>query len=229
MSSKANVSVRNTRAEDFGQIIALSRSVYSSDAWKEEQLASHLRVFPEGQFVAVEEETGKVVGMAASLIVNWDDYNLRDNWRDFTDGGMFTNHDPEGGRTLYGAEVMVDPDARRGGIGSKIYKARRDLARRLDLRRIRAASRLRGYHRYASEMSARDYVIRVVQGDLEDPTLSFQLHHGFEVIAVISGYLARDPESLGYAAIIEWANPHATSPEDVSAKDPMYQARKPGQ
>ena len=30
-----------------------------------------------------------VVGMAASLIVLWDDYEIRDNWRDFTDGGMF--------------------------------------------------------------------------------------------------------------------------------------------
>jgi ribosomal protein S18 acetylase RimI-like enzyme len=226
MTSKAMVRVRNTRVEDFRQIIELSRRVYSNDAWREEQLASHLRIFPEGQFVAVQEP-GKVVGMAASLIVNWDDYNLRDNWRDFTEGGMFTNHDPDGGRTLYGAEVMVDTDARRGGIGSKLYQARRDLAKRLNLRRIRAASRLRGYHRYSSEMSAEQYVVRVVRGELDDPTLSFQLYHGFEVIAVVSGYLTKDPESLGYAAVIEWANPHAVSPEDLSARDPMYRAPRP--
>ncbi len=35
---------------------------------------------------------GEVVGMAASLIVLWDDYSLDTNGRDFTDHGMFTNH-----------------------------------------------------------------------------------------------------------------------------------------
>lgn len=228
MESREKVRVRNTKADDFRQIIELSRRIYGSDAWREEQLASHLRVFPEGQFVAVQGEAEKVVGMAASLIVNWDDYDLQDDWRDFTESGMFTNHDPEGGRTLYGAEVMVDPDARRGGIGSKLYQARRDLARKLNLRRIRAASRLRGYREYASEMSAKEYVIRVVRRELDDPTLSFQLHQEFEVIAVVSGYLPGDPESLGHAAIIEWVNPEATTPKDVSSRNSMYQAHKPG-
>ena len=39
--------------------------------------ASHLEVFPEGQFVAVENETQKIVGMSASLIVLWEDYEIR--------------------------------------------------------------------------------------------------------------------------------------------------------
>ncbi|GEM_PF-1459647 len=43
--------------------------------------------------------------MAASLIVLWNDYDMKASWRDFTDHDMFTNHDPERGRTLYGAEV----------------------------------------------------------------------------------------------------------------------------
>lgn len=42
--------------------------------------------------------------MAASLIVLWDDYEMEANWRDFTGGGMFTNHDSARGRTLYGAQ-----------------------------------------------------------------------------------------------------------------------------
>ncbi len=73
----------------------------------------------------------RVVGMAASLIVFWDDYDMKDSWRDFTDHGMFTNHDPVKGRTLYGAEVMVRPSMQGRGIGSKIYHARRELVRRL--------------------------------------------------------------------------------------------------
>jgi hypothetical protein len=35
------------------------------------------------------------------------------------------------------------------------------------------------------------------------------LHRGFKVLKVVSGYLQYDPESLGYAAVIEWINPEA--------------------
>lgn len=199
------------RREDFPAIVDLCRRVYpESVPWGFDQLASHLEVFPEGQLVAVDRETGQVLGMAASLVVSWDDYDFDDAWRDFTDHGYFTNHDPTG-RTLYGAEVMVDPEAQGRGVGSAIYDARRELARRLGMRRIRAGARLRGYHRYADRMGPREYVDRVVAGELRDPTLTFQLNRGFEVKGVVSGYLPRDPESLGWAAIIEWIHPDAPS------------------
>lgn len=198
--------MRNTEARDFDEIIALTARVYPGHPpWRVDQLSSHLRIFPEGQFVA--ERAGRVVGTAASLIVRWDDYEPAASWRDFTDGGMFTNHDPVHGKTLYGAEVMVDPSIRRSGVGSALYRARRELAIRLGLLRIRAAARLRGYHRYAQRMSAEEYVERVVSGRLKDPTLSFQLREGFRVLQVVPGYLKHDPESLGYAALIEWLTP----------------------
>jgi len=203
--------VRPTRPQDFAGITELSLAVYPDVLpWVESQLARHLRVFPEGQLVAVarDPETGEetVVGMAASLILSWEDYEVQDTWRDFTDHGLFTNHDP-GGRTLYGAEVMVHPGWQGKGVGSSIYDARRELAKRLGLRRIRAGARLRGYHRYADHMSAKEYVQRVVAGELRDPTLTFQLNRGFRVFHVVSGYLEGDPESLGWAALIEWLNP----------------------
>jgi GNAT superfamily N-acetyltransferase len=219
----SNITVRNTRPDDFAGIIELCQLVYrETPPWRIEQLASHLTVFPEGQLVAVDTETGRAVGMAASLIVRWDDYGMDHTWRDVTAVGMFTSHDPQNGRTLYGAEVMVDPSLQRSGIGSKLYAARRALADRLGLRRIRAAARLRGYHRHADKMTAEDYVIKIVRGELKDPTLSFQLKHGFEVIGVVSEYLRHDSESLGYAAVIEWLNPAVTKPSDTSHRDRRF-------
>jgi len=213
------IAVRNTRPEDFDGVIEMTRQIYpASLPWTSVQLASHLRVFPQGQFVAVETDSQRVVGMAASLIVWWDDYDLMEHWRDFTDSGMFTNHDPVHGRTLYGAEVMVRPSEQRRGIGSKLYVARRRLVEELGLLRIRAGARLRGYGRYAHRMSAEEYAWKVANGGLRDPTLSFQLKQGFHVLAVVPGYLAHDPESLGYAAIIEWINEQVVSPEDYAAR-----------
>jgi len=63
-------------------------------------------------------------------------------------------------------------------------------------------------------MSAGEYVHCVVREECKDPTLSFQLRNGFHVLAVVSDYLLHDPESLGYAAIIEWLNPAVAKPED---------------
>lgn len=215
--------VRQTAASDFGGIIELTRRVYhESPPWNERQLASHIEVFPEGQFVAIDVSSARVVGMASSLIVLWDDYDTETSWRDFTDAGFFTNHDPIRGRTLYGAEVMVDPLLQGKGVGSRLYAARRSLVERLGLLRIRAGARLRGYHVCAPTMTAAEYVERVVRGQLHDPTLSFQLRRGFRVLDVVSGYLRHDPESLGWAAVIEWLNPTVATPDDYQHGNPRF-------
>jgi len=224
---RVRVRVRRTQPEDFDGIIELTRRVYpASRPWSREQLASHLRVFAEGQFVAERADHPGLAGMAASLIVDWDNYDPAGTWRDFTAGGTFTNHDPNG-RTLYGAEVMVDPAIQRSGVGAALYHIRRDLAIRLNLPRIRAAARLRGYHRYADKMSIEEYVHRVVHKRIAGPTLSFQLREGFQVIQVVPGYLTHDPESLGYAALIEWINPAYENEVDVSGRDPRFLAPPP--
>lgn len=200
--------VRETQPSDFDDIIALCAAVYpDSPVWMPVQLQSHRDVFPEGQMVVVERDSNKLVGFAASLIIYRDDYDWTTPWRIFTDNGMFTNHDPGKGRTLYGAEVMVHPDAQGTGAGTELYRAREALVRKLNLHRICAGSRLRGFHLHHDKMSAEDYVRMVERKKIWDPTLSFQLNRGFHVLKVVSGYLKSDPESMGYAAIIEWQNP----------------------
>ena len=217
--------VRQVVPEDFASIIDLTRRVYpGSPPWSERQLASHQDVFPEGQLVAVDPTTGAIAGMAASLIVLWDDYDIATSWRDFTDAGMFTNHDPEHGRTLYGAEIMVDPTMQGRGVGSTLYAARRDLTERLRLLRIRAGARLRGYHYCAPSMSAAEYVEAIVRGRIHDPTLSFQIRRGFHVLDVVPGYLRHDPESLGWAAVIEWINGAVARPDDYHHGNPRFRA-----
>jgi GNAT superfamily N-acetyltransferase len=167
--------------------------------------------------------------MAASLIVLWDDYSLDTSWRDFTDNGMFTNHDPEHGRTLYGAEVMVHPALQGQGVGRALYVGRRELVERLGLLRIRAGARLAGYSRVAGHMTPEEYTRSVVRGELSDRTLSFQLAQGFEVIGVARDYLRHDPASQGHAAIIEWLNDAVAKPEDYAARRAWTRMNAPSQ
>jgi GNAT superfamily N-acetyltransferase len=220
------VNARWTNTTQRHRIIDLCRAVYvDSPPWGRDQLASHLKIFPEGQFIAEDVTTGRIVGMAASLIIWWDDYDIHSDWREFTDSGYFTNHDPEHGRTLYGAEVMVHPAMQGHGIGKKLYAARRELVKKIGLLRIRAGARLRGYHKRAEQLAADQYVIKVVNEELCDPTLSFQLRQGFHVMAVVQGYIRHDPESLGWAAVIEWINDEVAKPEDYKHRDPRFARR----
>jgi hypothetical protein len=224
------VSVRNTAARDFAGITNLCRRIYpDTPPWNAEQLSSHLRLFPEGQFVALHGQEERVVGMAASLIVDWNRYDMLENWEQFTSDGMFTNHDPTQGQTLYGAEVIVDPTLQHHGIGDKLYRGRRSLTESLKLLRIRAGSRLRGYHTCATRLKPEDYVTAVVEGQQYDPTLSFQLQEGFHVLAVVPHYLSDDPDSLGYAAVIEWLNPELVRPEHVADRPSRFLAKALGQ
>jgi hypothetical protein len=97
------VRVRNTLPGDFSGISDLCKCIYPDTApWSANELSSHLAVFPEGQFVAVCSPEEKVAGMCASLIVLWNDYQMLDGWETFTADGLFTNHDPKHGNTLYG-------------------------------------------------------------------------------------------------------------------------------
>ncbi len=218
-----SLSIRHTEPRDVPGIVALCQRVYpDTPPWRPDQLHSHLQVFPEGQFVAVEGVEQRVVGMAACCIVNWDHYHLLDSWETFTADGMFTNHDPIQGRTLYGAEIIVDPELQGHGIGSRLWGTHQSLAEHWGLRRIRGGGRLRDYHTYAHQLTAADYVLQVVQGLLWDRTLSVWLHEACHVLAVVPHYLSGDPETLGYAAVTEWLNPEVVQPEHYTGRPTDY-------
>ena len=132
---------------------------------------------------------------------------MQHTWKDITAHGSFDTHNPQG-LTLYGAEVFVNPTMRGSGIGHALYQGRRRLCRKFNLKRIIACGRLPGYHRYAKEMPIELYAQKVVWGDIRDPVLSFQLHEGFNYCGIVRDYIPEDRESLGYASLIVWLNPH---------------------
>jgi predicted amidohydrolase/GNAT superfamily N-acetyltransferase len=177
-------------------------------------LARHLEVFPEGQLVACDL-SDRVVGSASSLLIDWDDYAESANWSSITGDGTFDTHN-QLGKTLYGADMGVDPDARQQGIGSALYEARKDLIRDRGLKRLLTGGRIPGYSALAGQMTAKEYVAEVVDGKRRDPALTFQLDNGLVVLDVVPGYMA-DSESRGFATVLEWLNPEYTSSVSLQA------------
>ena len=201
----AGITVRQMRKDDIQAVAALQRRVYAEDfALSEEELVRHAEAFPEGQLVAVDE-SGRVIGSASSLIIDWDDYAESARWSAITGQGTFGTHNPLG-KTLYGADMCVDPMARRLGIGSLFYEARKRMVRERGLKRMLTGGRIPGYAQVSAEMTPQEYVADVVASRRKDPTLSFQLANGLVVLDVVPEYM-EDRESRDFATLLEWLNP----------------------
>ena len=186
------VKVRNTIKNDIPKIIDLQKQSYPylakyGNIWKAEELESHLEIFPEGQFIAVEPD-GTIVGSASTLIVSLDPEYKEHTWIDITANGMFTNHSYDGD-SLYGADISSHPKYRHEGIGSMLYEARKELAIKMNVRRMIAGGRLFNYCEYADKMSALEYAQKVIRRELRDPVLSFELDNGFNFIKILPDYL----------------------------------------
>ncbi len=229
----SEISIRLAHEADFDVLIALNKvcfptMVEQNVVWNLGQLSNHLRLFPEGQLVA--EYEGRIVGAISSLIVHMGTDPYRPHtYAGITDGGFFHNHDPQGD-TLYGADVYVHPDMRSQGVGHALYVARRDLCRRLNLRRILAGGRLFDYHDHSARMTPEQYVHAVEVGELRDLVLGFQLREGFVVRGILRNYI-RDPLSHNCATLIEWQNPdhrprQAEESRKVRVACVQYQVRR---
>jgi ribosomal protein S18 acetylase RimI-like enzyme len=207
---QTGVKLRNTIKDDIPKIINLQKESFPylakyGNIWHEDELKSHLSIFPEGQFVA-EEPDGTIVGSASTLIVNLNPEYADHTWKEITADGMFTNHNSKGD-SLYGADISTHPKYRHEGIGSMLYDERKKLVIKVKLRRMIAGGRLFNYCKYANQMTVDQYAKDVLEGKLHDPVLSFEIANGFRFIKILSNYLD-DARSLNFASFIEWLNPN---------------------
>lgn len=181
--------------------LACFPSTNPADLLHAEDLLGHVERFPEGNFVVLD--AGRVVGMGCGILVDFDFSHLQHNLHDIC-GERASGHDPDGA-WYYGTDISVLPDHRGRGIGRRLYELRKDVVRALDRAGIVAGGHLPGYRDHR-DLEPEEYVARVVAGELVDPTLTMQLHNGFEVMGVIREYLD-DPSIGGCASLIVWRNP----------------------
>lgn len=151
------------------------------------------------------EIDGKLAASSSSLVLEYDPSLEWHNWKAVADSGYIRNHNPKGD-TLYGIEIMVDPEFRGMKLSRRLYDARKDLARRMNLARIVIAGRIPGYGKFAEEMPASEYIDKVAEKAIYDPVMTAQMSNGFAVRGLIPNYLAADSDSCGYATFLEWVN-----------------------
>ena len=196
--------LRNLTLDDFDALVALQLECFPGmGPWQRGQIESQLEIFPEGQMVI--EIDGRIVASASCLIVDSADQVDWHDWKKSTDNGYIRNHAPQGDK-LYGMEIMVAPEFRGMKLARRLYDARKQLARARNLTGIIIGGRIAGYGPHADEMTAREYVERVMHKHLVDPVLTPQLSNGFVLKGLIPNYFPSDSASRGYATFLEWTN-----------------------
>jgi len=199
------IKVRTYTLDDWDALYRIQRECFpppfpEEQIWSREQIAGHLRIFPEGALCA--EVNGEVVGSCTALIVQFDPAHPDHSWAVVTDSGSITTHNPQGD-TLYGVDVSVRPDFRGKGVAKAMYQARFNLVRRLGLTRFMAGGRMPGYHRYADRLTPEAYAAEVIAGRIIDPVITAQLKAGLKPVQVVHNYLI-DEESGNNALLLEW-------------------------
>jgi len=211
----AIIEVRNLTLDDYNALKESMQKAYASlggQYWKEETLKRLIQKFPDGQIVITHN--GDVVGCALSIIVDYDKFGDKHTYLDITGNFSFDTHDPDGD-TLYGIEVFVHPDYRGLRLARRLYDSRKLLCERMNLRMIIAGGRIPKYDMYANELTPRQYIDKVRNREILDPTLTFQLSNDFQVKKIMRNYLPEDNESRGHATLLVWHNVYYDSEKSI--------------
>jgi hypothetical protein len=78
-------------AEQMEKLIAMTYGIpleESANGISADKFRNHMRVFPEGQFIALDAQTHRVVGLTASMRIDFDPrYPLLESWVTTTNYG----------------------------------------------------------------------------------------------------------------------------------------------
>jgi GNAT superfamily N-acetyltransferase len=193
--------IRQTEVEHAGQLEELQKLVFptlsEASLFRKEHYLNHLKIFREGQFVALAGN--QVVGMTTTMRF---DLDLEDHhtFLEVLDGGFLNTHQPAA-EWLYGLDIGTHPHYRGKGIARALYDVRQRLVEKLKLNGQYTYGMLTGYGALKNEISAADYYHEVVEGKRKDPTVSRQIASGFKPHHLVANYV-EDPVCDGYCVLL---------------------------
>jgi len=178
--------------------------------WKEQHIKMLIKTFPEGQVVL--KVNNQIAGCALSLIVDYKKFEANHTYKEITGNYSFSTHTASG-NILYGIDVFIKPEFRGLRLGRRLYDYRKELCENLNLKGIAFGGRIPNYHKYADELTPKQYIEKVKQKEIYDPVLSFQIANDFHPSKVLKGYLEGDKASNEYAVLLEWDNIYYEKPQ----------------
>lgn len=150
--------------------------------WKESQIETLIKKFPKGQ-VAIKVNND-FAGCALTIIVDYEEFDHAHSYSEITGNFTFNTHKPEGDM-LYGIDVFIKPKFRGLRLGRRLYDYRKELCERMNLKGIAFGGRIPNYHKYAEEMTPKEYIEKVRRKEIYDPVLNFQISNEFHPAKIL--------------------------------------------
>lgn len=216
------IEIGNLVLEDYQELLSVMKAAYplwQGSYWSEGAIERIINQFPQGQIVLKAD--GKVVGCALSIIIDYALFGDVHTYKEITGNYRFDTHNSSG-NVLYGIEIFIHPDYRGLRLGRRMYDARKELCEHLNLKAIVFGGRIPNYHKYADQMSPKEYIQKVKLREIYDPVLSFQLANDFHVKKVLKNYMPGDQESMDYATLLQWDNVYYQPNEHKQFKTKSY-------
>lgn len=198
--------------DDYLELKEAMVSAYTSmpdSYWQAKHIQHLLDKFPQGQVVI--KVNGTIAGCALSIIVDFNKYDTNHSYKDITANYTFDSHDNRGD-ILYGVDVFIKPEFRGLRLGRRLYDYRKELCEKENLRGIAFGGRIPNYHKFAQELTPKEYLEKVKSKEIHDPVLNFQMSNDFHPTRVLKNYLEGDADSGEYAVLLEWDNIYYEKP-----------------
>ena len=96
--------VRTAKEEDVLGIVTLEQNVWEYNPASREMIESRLKVFPEGNFVAIDTMNANVIGYLCVMFTNHTHLTMPNRWNEITGNGFLTTHEKDGRSNLQGCE-----------------------------------------------------------------------------------------------------------------------------
>ena len=195
--------IQNSQPEHAEGLAALQKIVFpklAENEWfSKEHYLKHIEAFPEGQFVILDGD--KVIGMSTTVRSK-----LLTEAHTFLEASgnlILNNYDPNGD-WLSGLDVGVNPEYRGNGLGREIYRARQELVNFLGLKGQFTVGMINGYYKVRGEMTPQTYFDKLVNKEINDPTVSLQERIGFTLKKLIPDYC--EDETCGNCGVLMTLN-----------------------
>ena len=206
IGSIENIELQYLTIEDYEELKEVMIEAYASmpgSYWRKYHIKSLIEKFPEGQVVI--KVNGQLAGCALSIILDYNQFDDHHTYEDITGNFTFSTH-TDRGDVLYGIDVFIKKEYRGLRLGRRLYDYRKELTERLNLRGIAFGGRIPNYHKYAEQLSPKEYIDKVKRKEIHDPVLNFQISNDFHPSKILKGYLEGDSASGEFAVLLEWDN-----------------------
>ncbi len=198
--------IRLAELADVEEIELLEKAVWQEFPASAEKISSRIKIFPKGSILAIEKETGRIIGYLSIMLVDQEAEEFSHSWDGITANGKITNHNPNG-KYMYGVNLTVAKGC-SAGLELQIY-AWATIAIGMNRRGCFLGSPMPGFAVYKAkhpEVSAEDYALRLKRkGKPFDPELAYYESAGFKALRVLEDY-EPDSKSLNYGVLVYCRN-----------------------